>query len=186
MLSMNSFRLAAAYLSTAALILACSDSDTIVALNISAKKDLGLVTKLQVTITQGSKAPFTEDITTVPTQTIKVDADGEGGAPPVDEMVISDSFYHRLTLPSSFTDGKAMLDVLSFDKNGAAYIHPEPVEIEIREKEATTAWVKLEIPMPVGGMGGAGGAGGASTGGAASGGAATTGGAGGVGGVGGA
>ncbi|MFZ5891623.1 MAG: hypothetical protein ACOY0T_11270 [Myxococcota bacterium] len=168
--SKKSFR-AAAYFSGAALwLLACSTSDTIVALNVQSSEHVGFVSKLHVTFTQGSRT-LEKDFTMVPTREIM----NEAGAPPT--VVISSAFYERIKL-DSFSDGKAKVDVQSFDKDGAPYLHPDPVEFEVRENGATAVFVKLTATedLPKGGSGGNGGAGGNGGNGGASGGTTAAGG----------
>lgn len=155
-------RVAATWVCSAALaLLACSSSDTLIALNVNSK-NVGLVSKLHVTVTQGTKTPFVKDFEMIPTKTV----DNAAGAP--DTMVIADKFYERFTLPGAFGDGKASLDVEAFDKDGNPYLHPPAVEFELHEHEATAVFVNLEVPTepppPMGGTGGTGGTGGGMTG----------------------
>ncbi|MFZ5891747.1 MAG: hypothetical protein ACOY0T_11890 [Myxococcota bacterium] len=154
---MKSSRVAATWFCSAALaLLACSSSDTIIALNVQSASDVGFVSRLHVTVTQGSKAPFEKDFSMLPTRQIM----NAAGAPPTE--VIADKFYERFTLPGSFSDGKATLDVTAYDKDGAEYLHPAPVEFEVHEKEATAVFVNLklpEMPPPMMGEGGMGGMG---------------------------
>jgi hypothetical protein len=150
-------RVAVASISLAAFtLLACSDSDTVVALNISAADDVGDVSRLHVRLTQEGKPTVETNI-----EPPKRDVPDAGKA-------IVSRFYERITLPESWTDGEASVDVDVYDANGELFLEPEPVKLEIRDEGATAVFVSLArapIPPPEGGAGGAGGADSETTGG---------------------
>jgi len=93
------FRRLAVSLVCACSLFACSDDDTIVALNVTAGADVPVVDQLHVTITQGSRK-FVYDF-----------------KPPIDEATedapasIKDVFFERITLPDDFVDEDAVIQV---------------------------------------------------------------------------
>jgi len=158
-------------------LLACSEDDTIVALNVTSSTDVGEVSRLNVKLTQG-ETEFVYDIEDPPHD----DADGMAG----DAIRIKDRFYERITLPDSFKTGSTRIDVEAYDAGGSLTLTAAPVFVKVREQETVAATVAFDRPdapeppppPPEGGAGGmAGDAGAPSTGG--------TGGTGGVGGTGG-
>lgn len=136
-------------------LLACSDSDTIAALNISTSSHVPLLSRLHVHFAQGSKT-LDQDFDMLPTRTI----DNAAGAP--DTTATSSAFYERIKL-SSFSDGPATVDVEAFTSSGS-YQHPMPVEFKVRENGTTAVYVKIvapeDEPKPMGGTGGTAGNGG--------------------------
>lgn len=161
-------------------LVACGKSDTILALRVNTSDGVGLVSKVHVKITQGSQA-LDQDLEMLPTKEIDV---GQAGM--TSKATVFDSVVRRITLPDSFSDGDAKIDVQAFDEAGSPYLDPQTTHTDIRDNEATTAEVTLKLPEEpdendgdgTGGTGGTGGEGGNA--GAASGGAAAGGGAGGA------
>ena len=156
MRSKKSFRVAIAFLSSAAMwLLACSDSDTIVALNISTSDHVPLLNRMHVHFAQGSKT-YDQDFEMLPTRTI----DNAAGAP--DTLATSTAFYERIKL-DSFSDGAATVDIEVFTSSGS-YQHVMPVDFKVRENGATAVFVKVvapeDVPPPPEGTGGTGGNGG--------------------------
>lgn len=146
-------RLAVVCVSTAILtLIACSDDDTVVALNVNSAADVGEVGRLNVKFTQGT-TEFVVDIEEPP----HVDVDGAGGS---DAVRITGTFYERITLPESFETGNTRIDVEAFDASGASTLLATPVFVRVREGAATAAFVALDRPdpepepMPEGGAGG--------------------------------
>jgi len=153
-------------------LLACSDDETIVSLNVTAGADVPVVDQLHVTITQGSRK-FVHDF-----------------APPVEPAMgdagpsIQNSFFERITLPDDFADGDASVKVEAQHTGGAAFVPPLMSEttVGIVEDGAVAAYVTLAFPTTPpdnggeagaggeGGEGGSGGEGGAGAGNAGSGG----------------
>jgi hypothetical protein len=135
-------------------LFACSDDDSIVALNVTAGADVPVVEKLHVTITQGSRK-FVYDFKP-PVEAATADA----------EASIQNSFFERITLPESFTDQDALVQVEAL-KSGGAPFDPaltDETTVHIEENGVVAAYVKLELPVtdpePEPAAGGAGGAGG--------------------------
>lgn len=137
-------------------LLACSNDDAIVALNVTAGADVPVVDQLHVTITQGSRK-FVHDFKP-PTEA------GMGGTGPS----IQDSFFERITLPTSFNGDPALVHVEALRAGGAPFAPPltDETTVPIQEHGVVAAYVKLEFPTaqppPVTGEAGAGGEGGAS------------------------
>jgi hypothetical protein len=153
MRSKKSFRVAAACISSAAvLLLACSESDTIAALNVSTSDHVPLLSRLHVHFAQGSKT-LDKDFDMLPTRTI----DNAAGAP--DTTATSKAFYERIKL-DSFSEGSATVDVEAFTSSGS-YQHPMPVEFKVRDHGVTAVYVKIvapeDAPPPMEGTGGSGG-----------------------------
>ena len=145
-------------------LLACSNEDAVVALNVTAGADVPVVDRLHVTISQGSRK-FVHDFKP-PTE------DGMGDAGPS----IQNSFFERITVPESFTDENALVRVEALQTGGKPFDPPltDETTIRIEEDGVVAAYVKLAFPMApplppdTSGEGGAGGEGGApSEGGAA-------------------
>jgi len=150
------FRRFAVSLFSVCSLLACSDDDSIVALNVTAGADVPVVDQLHVTITQGSR---------------KLVYDFK---PPVDEATddakasIKDSFFERITLPDDFEDRDALVQVEALQAGRTPFDPPltDETTVHIEENGVVAAYVKLELPMmepePEPGAGGAAGAAGAS------------------------
>jgi hypothetical protein len=135
-------------------LLACSDDDAVVALNVTAGDDVPVVDQLHVTITQGSRK-FVYDFAP-PTEP------GMGDAGPS----IKNSFFERITLPDDFEDENALVHVEARHTGGAPFVPPLTSEttVGIVEDGAVAAYVTLAFPVPPpdqGGEAGAGGEGGA-------------------------
>jgi hypothetical protein len=151
----------AASLIAVAMLTACSESDTIVALNILSSPDVGEVSTVRVAITQEPTAGFMTEFTP-PTV-----------AGPNDTRLIRPRFFERIKLPDSFRTAPATIDVELIDLSGVAFL-TQSSTVDIRRHGAIAAYFTFAPEMPDGGAGGAGGGGGA--GGAAGGGAGQTGG----------
>jgi hypothetical protein len=150
-------------LATVAGLAACSSGDTIVSLNVSATDAVPVVDELRVTITQGSREHVTSFAPPIETPT------GEDPPPPS----IKNNFFHRITLPESFEDADATVEVEASDENGDAFVPVlgDETTVRIRPEGVVAAYVQLDIPPPAtGGSGGAGGAGAAGEAGASAGG----------------
>lgn len=147
-------RFAVSLLSVCALLVACSDDDAIVALNVTAGADVPVVDQLHVTITQGSRK-FVYDFKP------PVEEGAEGAEPS-----IQNSFFERITLPDEFDDEDALVQVEARMAGGAPFepALTDETTVRIEESGVVAAYVKLEFPMPEPepepGAAGAGGAGG--------------------------
>jgi len=131
-------------------LLACSDDDTIIALNVSAAADVPVIDQLHVTITQGSRK-FVYDFKP-PVEAAKDDA----------EASIQDTFFERITLPDSFDNEDASVQVEARKASGAPFepALADETTVRIEENGVVAAYVKLALPMtpPQPAEGGAGGA----------------------------
>jgi hypothetical protein len=136
-------------------LLACSDEEAVVALNVTAGADVPVVDQLHVTITQGSRR-FVYDFT-----------------PPIEPAMgdagpsIQNSFFERITLPDGFDDQEALVHVDALQAGAEPFDPPLASETSVRIEEhgAVAAYVTLAFPPapPVpdpGGEAGAGGEGG--------------------------
>jgi hypothetical protein len=125
------------------LFLGCSDADTVLALTVTSKEDVGEVTMLHVTVNQQGQAPFVHDF--APPR-ITVEAGSEEAGYTL-TMPISPSFFERMTLPSSWPDGAATVTVTT-EGGGPAITGTTQAPIEAHETVAAT--VKLtRMPPPV-------------------------------------
>jgi hypothetical protein len=146
------FRRFAVSLFSVCSLLACSDDDSIVALNVTAGADVPVVAQLHVTITQGSRKLVYDFKPPVEP------AMGEG-APS-----IKDSFFERITLPDDFEDQDALVEVEALQGDRAPFDPPltDETTVRIEENGVVAAYVKLELPKmdpePEPGAGGAAGA----------------------------
>lgn len=165
-------------LSAGSVVLACSDSETIVALNVTSDRAyVGEAAKLRVSITQpGKSAPATVEFTP-PNSPV------DGGALQINEKVV-----HRITLPDGWEEVESTAEVEAVGTSGQVTVKSN-VKFLLHPEETTAVFVDLkkppEPPAPTGGTGaggdGAGGApaaggtdaGGAGVGGAAAGAAST-------------
>jgi hypothetical protein len=149
------FRRFAVSLVPVCLLLACSNDDAVIALNVSAGSDVPVVDQLHVTVTQGSRN-FVYDFKP-PTEK------GMGDAGPS----IQDSFFERITLPESFTEDEALVHVEALRAAGVPFNPPlsDETKVRIEEHGVVAAFVSLKLPSPpppvMGGDGGAAGAAGA-------------------------
>jgi hypothetical protein len=109
---------------------ACSTSDTIVALNVTATDAVGEVEHLSVTITQEGQDRFTEEFD--PPSEVTDD----GG------MNIENSFYERIELPDGWDEGSATVAVTAVDRDGAQVAADETI-VEIQPQGAVAAYVLL-------------------------------------------
>jgi hypothetical protein len=147
-------RLAVSLVSVCAL-LACSDGAAVVALNVTAGADVPVVDQLHVTVTQGSRK-FVYDFTP-PIEAAKGDAGPS----------IQNSFFERITLPESFDNEDARVQVDALRAGALPFEPPLTSETTVRIEEhgAVAAYVTLALPpVPppdLGGDAGAGGEGGA-------------------------
>jgi hypothetical protein len=127
---MDSYNIAVvALLAATSALPACTTSDTIVALNVTATDAVGEVEHLSVTITQDGQDSFTEDITPPSEVT-------DGG------MNIKNSFYERIELPSGWDERNATVAVTALDRDGAEVAADETV-VEIQPEGAVAAYVLL-------------------------------------------
>lgn len=144
---------------------ACSDGDTIVALNVTATDAVPVVEQLHVTITQGSRrhvqnfAPPTETPT------------GEDAPPPS----IKNSFFERITLPEGWSEEPTRIKVEAQQADGSPLEPPlsDETTVTLEPDGVVAAYIELDIPQEM--PGGEGGAGGAGAGGAGAGGAGAAG-----------
>jgi hypothetical protein len=151
-------RLAVSLVSVCALV-ACSDEEAIIALNVKAGADVPVVNQLHVTITQGSRE-YVHDFAP-PTEK------GTAGAGPS----IQDSFFERITLPESFIAADAVVQVEARRAGGAPFDPPltDRTTVRIEEDGVVAAYVELKFPTVVqpppnvGGEAGAGGEGGSAS-----------------------
>jgi hypothetical protein len=164
------FRRLAVSLVSVCVLLACSDDDAVVALNVTAADNVPVVDRLHVTITQGSRR-LVHDFTP-PVET------GMAGAGPS----IKNGFFERITLPEDFDDADALVHVEALQA-GAVPFEPaltSETTVPIEEDGAVAAYVTLAFPAPLpapdagvqagaGGEAGAGDASGAPSGGGAGG-----------------
>jgi hypothetical protein len=138
-------------------LLACSDDETIVALNIHANDNVGYVKVLKVHVEQPGQGAIDFEIT--PALTLIDSKQPEKG-----ERIVNET-DRRITVDG--WKGKADIRVITVNQNGMDDL-TATTEVGIHENEVTAAFVDLkreDAPMPMGGMGG-GGAGGAAGGGA--------------------
>jgi hypothetical protein len=123
---------------------ACSSSDaTILALTIQSGKEIGVVSKLQVTVTPVSGTATTTEFNPV------LDPTPDSGG------VISPSFFHRITLAGD-PGGPAVTEVRALDAGGAVFAIGATTA-DLRSHGATAAAVMLmlgsTLPTPDGGGG---------------------------------
>lgn len=148
------YRRFAVSLGSVCALFACSNADPIVALNVSAGADVPVVDQLHVTFSQDSRE-FVYDFTP-PTEA------GMGDAGPS----IQNSFFERITLPSSFEDRNALIHVEAL-KAGREPFSPalsSETIVHIEKDGVVAAFVTLEFPAApptTGGDAGASGEGGA-------------------------
>lgn len=137
-------------------LLACSNDDAIIALNVSAGADVPVVDQIHVSVTQGSRN-FVYDFKP-PSEM------GMGDAGPS----IQDSFFERITLPGSFTDDDALVHVEARHTGGQPFNPPlsDETKVRIEEHGVVAAYVSLKFPSvsppKMGGEAGAAGEAGAS------------------------
>lgn len=158
-----------------ACLAACSSSDTIVSLNVTATDRVPVVERIHVTFKQGSRS-YSHDFT----------PPKETSADKVES--IKNKFFERITLPGDWDEASAKISVEAFQKGGAAFDPALSAEttVTIEPEGVAAAFVNFDIPEPPpeGGAGGEGAGGAAGEGGAPSaGGAPGEGGAPGAGGV---
>jgi len=127
---MDSYNIAVVALLAATCALpACSTSDTIVALNVTATDAVGEVEHLSVTITQEGQDSFTEEFNPPSEVT-------DGG------MNIANSFYERIELPGGWDERNATVTVTALDGDDAEVAADETV-VEIQPQGAVAAYVML-------------------------------------------
>src|SRR4051812_16334217 len=93
-------------------LLACSDEDSVVALNVTAGPEVPVVAQIHVTITQGSHK-FVYDFTP-PIEPAKGDAGPS----------IENSFFERITLPGEFEDEQARVQVDALQAGAVPFTPP--------------------------------------------------------------
>jgi len=129
--AMDSYNIAVvALLAATSALPACSTSDTIVALNVTATDAVGEVEHLSVTITQEGQDSFTEQFS--PPSEVTDD----GG------MNIKNAFYERIELPSGWDERNATVAVTALDRDGTEVAADETV-VEIQPQGAVAAYVLL-------------------------------------------
>jgi hypothetical protein len=134
------FLIAAAFLATAfAATTGCSNDETIVAVNVTFKMQIAGVTSLVATITQPGQTPVSASITPA-TEPI------DGGTK------IKDMFFERLTLPSTWGNGPALLHVDAKTSAGATVASDETT-FDVREDGVVAANITLPPPVPDAGVG---------------------------------
>jgi hypothetical protein len=139
---------------------ACSNGDTIVALNVTATDAVPLVEQLHVTITQGSRRHVQDFAPPTETPT------GDDAPPPS----IKNSFFQRITLPEGWAEEPTLIQVEAQQADGSPLEPPlsDETTVTLQPEGVVAAYIELDIPaeMPAGeggagGQGGAGGEGGA-------------------------
>jgi uncharacterized membrane protein YgcG len=138
---------------------ACSNGDTIVALNVSATDAVPVVDQLHVTVTQGSRRHVRDFAP--PTET----PDGDDAPPPS----IKNSFFERITLPEGWAEESTLITVEAVQADGSPFDPPlsDETTVTVEPNGVVAAYIQLDIPaQPPSGEGGAGGEGGMSAGGA--------------------
>jgi hypothetical protein len=135
---------------------ACSDGDTIVALNVTATDAVPVVEQLHVTITQGSRRHVQDFAPPIETPT------GEDAPPPS----IKNSFFERITLPDGWAEEPALIRVEAQQADGSPLEPPlsDETTVTVQPDGAVAAYIELDIPAEV--PTGEGGAGGEAAGGA--------------------
>jgi len=131
-------RLAVSLVSVCAL-LACSDEEAVVALNVTAGDDIPVVEQLHVTITQGSRRVVHDFKPPVEL--------GEAGAGPS----IKNSFFERIALPDDFDDEEALVHVEALQAGAVPFVPALTSEttVPIEEDGAVAAYVTLAFPAPL-------------------------------------
>lgn len=133
---------------------ACSSEDTIVALTVNSTDEVGTVEALKITITQAGQSPV---VKTIDPPARRVDAAAGAGGATIE--VIQSSFYDRVTLPESWEEEDATIQVDVTNAAGKSFTASTTVRIV--EEGAVAARVQLGSPPPTGGgEGGSGGGGG--------------------------
>ncbi|HEY6727445.1 MAG TPA: hypothetical protein VI197_25595 [Polyangiaceae bacterium] len=127
------------------LALACSDSETVVALNVCtlASVDAEAIASLDVKIEGAANRAYDlADVSVLPC-----------GMKP--------AYFKRLSLPNDIEKGSATVEVRAIDATGAL-IESGSTNVVVRPEDAVAAFVELGEAVPsTGGMGGMGGMGGA-------------------------
>lgn len=159
----------------AAALFGCAKDDTILSVNVNTADGVPLISKLHIKVTQGGQVVEHDYLyNSDPTKTmLKSKTMDVGQAGMVTKVPIYDTTYQRITLPDSWSDGEATVDVQAYDEAGNPYLKTFTTKVDIRDNGATTAFVTLkeEMMMMTGGTGGtaSGGAAGGGAGGAAAG-----------------
>ena len=114
----------------------CSDSDTILALNVTLKPTATSARTLAVSITQPGQSAVD---TTVTIATKETDAG---------IVLKSDKFFERITLPEGYTDAEASVKVVAKDMAGAE-VGTATATVAVRPAEAVAGFVTIgEDPPP--------------------------------------
>lgn len=149
---MNLPRVALGILLTAgSVVLACSDNDTIVALNVTADRAyVGEAKLLRVVFSQEGQAPVSEEF---PPPNSPVEGGGQQIEADVDR---------RIPLPDSWGEQETTVVVTAISPANTETATSEPVKFVLHPNETTAAFVDLKAPPeppppPAGGNGGAGG-----------------------------
>lgn len=114
--------------------LSCADEDTILALNVDSKAEVGAVDQLEVTVSQTGKAPF--QFTFAPPLKQEKDA-----SPSIDE-----DFFERITLPGSFESGPIVVAVRAENRAGRTFM--DQTMVQLHAGEATAAFIELGMDPP--------------------------------------
>ena len=163
-----------AFVSASTVLSACSESDTLLSVNVEEGEATQPVDSITVQVVSPGQN-FTYDFAP-PTKAVEVEdpnaepaAGGAGGAVPVmmEVQVLDAPFYERITLPDSFDKkGRATITVTAYYQG--AVTTSDETEVTIRPNEAVAAFVDLsgaepEPTEPTPGAGGQGGAGAVNT-----------------------
>jgi len=144
-----------------ACLAACSSSDTIVSLNVTATDRVPAVERIQVTFKQGSHS-YVRNFA----------PPSEMSAAPDPVASIKNGFFERIALPGDWDEASAKVSVEAFRTGGSAFDPPlvDETTVKLEPEGVVAAYVKLDIPEPPPVMMGAGGAGGDGAGGSGAGG----------------
>jgi hypothetical protein len=116
------------------LLMACSESDTVIALTVNSADPVGQVNALRVTVTQAGEAPYVTEIVP-PSET--TDAGTR----------IKPSFFERVILPVGWASGTAVIEVSAQNVDAVAF--NATTMTMVRAEGAVAAAVMLgENPPP--------------------------------------
>jgi hypothetical protein len=113
----------------------CASGDTVLALNVVSSDAVGFIEKIEVTVTQGERAPLTRSITP-PTKELEKDAG----------TVIAPRFFERITLPASWDEATAEVRVRALSPDAPALVASTTAEID--PGDAVAAYVELDREKP--------------------------------------
>ena len=117
---------------------ACSNDDTIVALNVSATDAVPVVDQLHVTFTQGSRRHVYDFAP--PTET-----PGGDDPPPAS---IQNSFFERITLPDGWDEKSTLITVEAQQADGSPFDPPlgDETTVTMEANGVVAAYIRLDIP----------------------------------------